>query len=48
MRARGDITEARSPIGYSHVTPGLQEAAAEKFDRLLNPEPENEHVLSHY
>jgi len=24
---------------YSHVLPGLQEAAAEKFDRLLEEEP---------
>ena len=23
---------------YSHVLPGLQEAAAEKFDRILEPE----------
>jgi len=27
---------------YSHVTPGLQQAAAESFDRLLNPNRENE------
>ena len=33
---------------YSHVTPGLQEAAAESFDRLLNPERENEPVPNHY
>ena len=33
---------------YSHVMPGLQEAAAESFDRLLNPEPENELVQNHY
>ena len=33
---------------YSHVAPGLQEAAAQSFDRLLNPEPENEPVPNHY
>lgn len=33
---------------YSHVTPGLQEAAAENFDRLFNPERENEPVMNHY
>jgi integrase len=33
---------------YSHVTPGLQEAAAESFDRLLNPERENEPVPNNY
>ena len=33
---------------YSHVTPGLQQAAAESFDRLLNPNRENELVEQHY
>jgi integrase len=33
---------------YSHVTPGLQKAAAENFDRLLNTERENEPVPNHY
>jgi integrase len=33
---------------YSHVTPGLQEAAAQSFDRLLNPEREKEPVANHY
>jgi len=33
---------------YSHVTPGLQQAAAESFDRLLNPKRENEPVGNHY
>jgi integrase len=33
---------------YSHVTPGLQEAAAGNFDRLLNPEREIEPVPDHY
>ena len=27
---------------YSHVAPGLQQAAAENFDRLVNPNSENE------
>ena len=26
---------------YSHITPGLQEAAAESFDKLLNGRREN-------
>jgi len=26
---------------YSHVLPGLQEAAAERFDRMLEKEPAN-------
>jgi len=26
---------------YSHVTPGLQQAAAESFDKLVNTSPEN-------
>ncbi len=29
---------------YSHVAPGLQQAAAEGFDRLLNRKAENEAV----
>ena len=29
---------------YSHVAPGLQEAAAERFDDLVNPRRENEAV----
>jgi len=33
---------------YSHVTLGLQEAAAENFDRLLNPEREKEPVRNYY
>ena len=33
---------------YSHVTPGLQEAAAETFDRLFNPERKSEPVPDHY
>ena len=31
---------------YSHVAPGLQKAAAESFDRLLNPKPENEQACN--
>jgi hypothetical protein len=27
---------------YSHVTPGLQEAAAARFDELVSPKRENE------
>lgn len=27
---------------YSHVAPGLQEAAANRFDELVSPKPENE------
>ena len=33
---------------YSHVTPGLQRQAAEAFDQLLNPGPENGPVESTY
>lgn len=33
---------------YSHVAPGLQQAAAERFDRLLSPGRENEPVENHY
>jgi integrase len=33
---------------YSHVTPGLQQAAAESFDRLLNGKHEKEAVEKHY
>jgi len=29
---------------YSHVAPGLQEAAAEKFDSMVNPRRENRAV----
>ena len=44
----GHATIAMTLDIYSHVTPGLQEAAAEVFDRLLNPESENEPIQSHY
>jgi len=33
---------------YSHVAPGLQQAAAESFDRLLKPKRENEAVKNVY
>jgi len=33
---------------YNHVTPDLQQAAAEGFDRLLNPECEIDPVGTHY
>ncbi|MBA7693092.1 hypothetical protein ES703_101668 [subsurface metagenome] len=29
---------------YSHVAPGLQEAAADRFDKMVSPERENEAV----
>jgi len=32
---------------YSHVAPGLQQAAAESFDRLLNPVPEKDPAENH-
>jgi integrase len=40
----GHSTIAMTLDTYSHVTPGLQQAAAESFDRLLNPRRENEAV----
>jgi len=33
---------------YSHVMPGLQQAAAEGFDRLLNSDTQNELAEEHY
>ena len=33
---------------YSHVSPGLQQAAAESFDKLLNGKCEKETVENHY
>ena len=33
---------------YSHITPGLQEAAAESFDKLINGRREKEAVGNHY
>ena len=44
----GHSTIAMTLDTYSHVTPGLQQAAAESFDRLLNPKREYESVENHY
>ncbi len=44
----GHSTIAMTLDTYSHVTPGLQQAAAESFDRLLNPKREYEPVENHY
>jgi len=33
---------------YSHVTPGLQRAAAEGFDKMVSPKREKEAVENHY
>lgn len=33
---------------YSHVAPGLQQAAADSFDKLLNGKSENVAVENHY
>ncbi|MBT9149512.1 MAG: hypothetical protein DDT27_00131 [Dehalococcoidia bacterium] len=33
---------------YSHVAPGLQEEAAQSFDKLLNGRCEKEAVQNHY
>ena len=44
----GHSTIAMTLDTYSHVTPGLQQAAAESFDRLLNPKRENDRVENHY
>ena len=33
---------------YSHVAPGLQEAAAASFDKLVNPKREKEVVRNNY
>ncbi|MFC1980567.1 tyrosine-type recombinase/integrase [Chloroflexota bacterium] len=44
----GHSTIAMTLDTYSHVTPGLQQAAAESFDRLLNPKREYESVANNY
>lgn len=44
----GHSTIAMTLDTYSHVTPGLQQAAAERFDKLLNPKRENGLVGNHY
>ena len=33
---------------YSHVVPGLQEAAAAGFDKIISPAPEKEEAETHY
>jgi len=33
---------------YSHLVPGLQEAAAQRFDDMLNQKTKSEVVESHY
>jgi integrase len=33
---------------YSHVAPGLQEAAADRFDELVSPRREKEAVENRY
>ena len=33
---------------YSHVAPGLQQAAANRFDKIVLPECEKESVKNHY
>jgi len=33
---------------YSHVAPGLQQSAAESFDKLLNGRREKQPVENHY
>jgi integrase len=30
---------------YSHMTPGLQEAAAERFDDIIQPQNENTRIV---
>jgi len=44
----GHATIQMTLATYSHVTPGLQQAAAEGFDRLFKPKSKNELVESHY
>ncbi len=44
----GHSTIAMTLDTYSHVTPGLQQAAAGSFNRLLNLKRENEPVANHY
>ncbi len=44
----GHSTIAITLDTYSHVAPGLQQAAAESFEKLLNPRHEDEPVKNHY
>ena len=40
----GDASTQITLDTYSHVAPGLQEAAAEKFDEMVVSEPEEQAV----
>ena len=42
----GHSTIAITLDTYSHVTPGLQEAAAKRFDEVLNPVPNHSTELT--
>ena len=44
----GHATIQMTLDAYSHITPRLQQAAAENFDRLLNPNRENELEEKYY
>ena len=44
----GHSTIAMTLDTYSHVAPGLQEAAANRFDELVIPRREYEPVENHY
>ncbi len=44
----GHSTIAVTSDTYSHITPGLQEAAAEGFDKIILPRREKEAVENHY
>jgi len=44
----GHATISTTIDTYSHVTPGLQQAAAEGFDKMVLPRRENEAVENHY
>ncbi len=44
----GHATIAITLDTYSHVVPGLQEAAAAGFDKMVFPKRESEAVNNHY
>ena len=44
----GHATIAVTLDTYSHIVPGLQEAAAKGFDEMVLPRRENEVVENHY
>ncbi|MFC1956682.1 site-specific integrase [Chloroflexota bacterium] len=44
----GHATISTTLDTYSHVTPGLQQAAAEGFDKMVLPRRENTAVENHY